>query len=100
MSNKAVELYEKRFGLNISKSIAAAEKVGGLYDNQTLNNVASINFRRYASMNIQMEESWKGFNSTIFGISLAGQNIFGKNVVNLYSVMHPWISLISFLNME
>ena len=76
MSNKAVELYEKRFGLNISKSIAAAEKVGGLYDNQTLNNVASVNFRRYASMNIQMEESWKGFNSTIFGISLAGQNIF------------------------
>ena len=76
MSNKAVELYEKRFGLNISKSIAAAERVGGLYDNQTLNNVASINFRRYASMNIQMEESWKGFNSTIFGISLAGQNIF------------------------
>ena len=76
ISNKAVELYEKRFGLNISKSIAAAERVGGLYDNQTLNNVASINFRRYASMNIQMEESWKGFNSTIFGISLAGQNIF------------------------
>ena len=76
MSNKALELYEKRFGLNISKSIAAAERVGGLYDNQTLNNVASINFRRYASMNIQMEESWKGFNSTIFGISLAGQNIF------------------------
>ena len=76
MSNKAVELYEKRFGLNISKSIAAAERVGGLYDNQTLNNVASINFRRYASMTIQMEESWKGFNSTIFGISLAGQNIF------------------------
>ncbi|GIS53894.1 hypothetical protein Ct9H90mP29_09360 [bacterium] len=27
-------------------------------------------------MNIQMEESWKGFNSTIFGISLAGQNFF------------------------
>ena len=76
MSNKAVELYEKRFGLNIRKSIAAAERVGGIYDNQTLNNVASINFRRYASMNIQMEESWKGFNSTIFGISLAGQNIF------------------------
>ena len=76
MSNKAVELYEKRFGLNISKSIAAAERVGGLYDNQALNNVASINFRRYASMNIQMEESLKGFNSTIFGISLAGQNIF------------------------
>ena len=76
MSIKAVELYEKRFGLNISKSIAAAERVGGLYDNQTLNNVASINFRRYASMNIQMEESLKGFNSTIFGISLAGQNIF------------------------
>ena len=76
MSNKAIELYEKRFGLNITKSIAAAEKVGGLYDNQTLNNVASVNFRRYASMNIQMEESWKGFNSTMFGISLAGQNIF------------------------
>ena len=76
ISNKAVELYEQRFGLNISKSIAAAERVGGLYDNQTLNNVASINFRRYASMNIQMEESLKGFNSTIFGISLAGQNIF------------------------
>ena len=76
MSIKAIELYEKRFGLNITKSIAAAEKVGGLYDNQTLNNVASVNFRRYASMNIQMEESWKGFNSTIFGISLAGQNIF------------------------
>ncbi len=76
MTNKAVELYEERFGLNITKSIAAAERVGGLYDNKTLNNVASINFRRYASMNIQMEESLDGFNSTFFGISLAGQNIF------------------------
>ena len=71
MTNKAVELYEERFGLNINKSIAAAERVGGLYDNKTLNNVASINFRRYASMNIQMGESLDSFNSTFFGISLA-----------------------------
>ena len=75
-TKKVVELYEDRFGLNIRKSIAAAEKVGGLYANKTLNNVASVNFRRYASMNIQMEESIKAFNSTIFGISLSGQNIF------------------------
>ena len=75
-STKAVELYEERFGLNIRKSIAAAEKVGGLYANEALNNVASVNFRRYASMNIQMEESFNNFNSAIFGISLAGQNIF------------------------
>lgn len=76
ISEKAIELYEKRFGLNISKSIAAAEKVGGLYDNKMINNVASVNFRRYASMNIQMNESYKNLNSALFGISLTGQNIF------------------------
>jgi len=76
ISEKAIELYEKRFGLNISKSIAAAEKVGGLYDNQTINNVASVNFRRYASMNIQMSESYENLNTALFGISLTGQNIF------------------------
>lgn len=76
ISEKAIELYEKRFGLNISKSIAAAEKVGGLYDNKMINNVASVNFRRYASMNIQMNESYKNLNSALFGKSLTGQNIF------------------------
>ena len=76
LTEKALELYQKRFGLNISKSIAAAEKVGGLYQNKALNNVASVNFRRYASMNIQMSESLKSLNTLLFGISLTGQNIF------------------------
>ena len=56
--DQTIELYESRFGLNIKKSISAAEKVGGLYKNQALNRIASINFRRYASLNIQMEESF------------------------------------------
>ena len=56
--DQTIELYESRFGLNIKKSISAAEKVGGLYKNQALNRIASINFRRYASLNIQMKESF------------------------------------------
>lgn len=76
LSEKVVELYEKRFGLNIQKSISAAEKVGGLYQNKAINSVASVNFRRYASMNIQVKESLKDFQKIIFGISFAGQKIF------------------------
>ena len=76
ISGKALELYEKRFGLNISKSIAAAEKVGGLYQNKAINSVASVNFRRYASMNIQIEESLTEIQKIVFGISFAGQKIF------------------------
>ena len=76
VSEKTMELYEKRFGVNISKSISAAEKVGGLYKNKALNNIASVNFRRYASMDIQMKESLSSINSTLFGISFAGQSMF------------------------
>jgi len=74
--DKAVETYENRFGLNIQKSIDAAEKMGGLYQSNIMNTVASINFRRYASLNEQMEESFSSFKSFLIGKSLAGQNIF------------------------
>ncbi len=76
--NKTIELYESRFGLNIKKSISAAEKVGGLYKNQALNRIASINFRRYASLNIQMEESLTDPKTFLLGKSFAGQNIFWR----------------------
>ena len=76
--DKSIEMYESRFGININKSIAAAEKVGGLYDNQTLNRIASINFRRYASLNIQMEESFSNSLTLLFGTSFSGQNLFWK----------------------
>lgn len=76
ISEKAIELYEKRFGLNIQKSISAAEKVGGLYQNKAINSIASVNFRRYASMNIQLKESLTEFQKIIFGVSFAGQKIF------------------------
>ena len=76
ISNKASELYESRFGLNIKKSISAAEKVGGLYNNQLLNSISSINFRRYASLNIQMEESFSNSKIFFIGTSFSGQNLF------------------------
>ena len=76
--DRTIELYESRFGLNIKKSISAAEKVGGLYKNQTLNRIASINFRRYASLNIQMEESFTHAKTFILGKSFAGQNLFWR----------------------
>ena len=75
---KSIEMYESRFGININKSIAAAEMVGGLYTNQTLNKVTSINFRRYASLNIQMQESLSNSNTFLFGTSFSGQNLFWK----------------------
>ena len=75
---KSIEMYESRFGLNINKSIAAAEMVGGLYSNQTLNKITSINFRRYASLNIQMQESLSNSNTFLFGTSFSGQNLFWK----------------------
>ena len=56
----------------------AAEKVGGLYNNQALNSIASINFRRYASLNIQMEESFTDIRTFILGKSFAGQNLFWR----------------------
>ena len=71
-------MYESRFGININKSIAAAEMVGGLYSNQTLNKITSINFRRYASLNIQMQESLSNSNIFLFGTSFSGQNLFWK----------------------
>ena len=76
--DKTVDLYESRFGLNIKKSISAAEKVGGLYNNQILNRVASINFRRYASLNIQMKESFNDLQTFMMGKSFAGQNLFWR----------------------
>ena len=76
LTDKAVEAYEARFGLNINKSIAAAEKVGGLYNNSMMNKIASVNFRRYASLNEQMEESFSNFNTFLLGKGLAGQNVF------------------------
>ena len=74
--DKSIEMYESRFGLNINKSIAAAEKVGGLYKNQTLNTISSLNFRRYASLNIQMTESFSSLKIFLLGTSFAGQNLF------------------------
>ena len=74
--DKSIEMYESRFGLNINKSIAAAEKVGGLYKNQTLNTISSLNFRRYASLNIQMNESFSSLKIFLLGTSFAGQNLF------------------------
>ena len=76
--DRTIELYESRFGLNIKKSISAAEKVGGLYKNQALNKIASINFRRYASLNIQMKESLTEPKTFILGKSFAGQNLFWR----------------------
>ncbi len=78
MVDKTVDLYESRFGLNIKKSISAAEKVGGLYNNQILNRIASINFRRYASLNIQMKESFNDLQTFVIGKSFAGQNLFWR----------------------
>ena len=76
VSGKVIELYESRFGINIKKSINAAEKVGGLYKNSILNNITSLNFRRYASLNIQFQESMDSLDKLIIGKSLAGQQIF------------------------
>ncbi|MBH09914.1 MAG: hypothetical protein CMG74_06070 [Candidatus Marinimicrobia bacterium] len=74
--DSTVKQYEKRFGLNIKKSLSAAEKVGGLYNNKTMNRVASINFRRYASLNAQMSESLSSLRNFLFGFSHSGQVIF------------------------
>ena len=76
MLDNAKDLYENRFGLNINKSIAAAEKVGGLYKNDTMNKIASINFRRYASLNTQMKESFSNSKVFLIGTSFSGQNLF------------------------
>ena len=74
--DKTIESYESRFGINIQKSINAAEKVGGLYQSKILNNFASINFRRYASLNEQMRTSFLDIKTLLIGESNAGQNIF------------------------
>jgi len=74
--DKTIESYESRFGINIQKSINAAEKVGGLYQTKILNNIASINFRRYASLNEQMRTSFLDIKTLLIGESLAGQKIF------------------------
>ena len=88
---RTVELYESRFGLNIEKSLKAAEKVGGLYNNQALNSIASINFRRYASLNIQMEESFTDIRTFILGKSFAGQNLFWRERGNFGLLTPQWI---------
>jgi hypothetical protein len=76
MLENAKNMYENRFGLNINKSIAAAEKVGGLYKNNMMNKIASINFRRYASLNTQMKESFSDSKVFLIGKSFSGQNLF------------------------
>ena len=76
MLENAKDMYENRFGLNINKSIAATEKVGGLYKNDTMNKIASINFRRYASLNTQMKESFSDSKVFLIGTSFSGQNLF------------------------
>ena len=76
VTDRAADIYETRFGMNINKSIAAAEKIGGLYNNATINKIASVNFRRYASLNEQMEESFSNFNTFLLGKSFAGQKMF------------------------
>ena len=74
--DKTVESYESRFGINIQKSINAAEKVGGLYESNIMNKIASVNFRRYASLNEQMRTSFSDIKTLFIGESLVGQNIF------------------------
>ena len=76
--NKEVPNFKDSIRRNIKKSISAAEKVGGLYNNQILNRVASINFRRYASLNIQMKESFNDLQTFMIGKSFAGQNLFWR----------------------
>jgi len=76
MLENAKNMYENRFGLNINKSIAATKKIGGLYKNNTMNKIASINFRRYASLNTQMEESFSNSRVFLIGKSFSGQNLF------------------------
>ena len=88
--DKTIELYESRFGLNIKKSISAAEKVGGLYKNQALNRIASINFRRYASLNIQMEESLTDPKTFFLGKALQVKIYFGDIGANSGLQMHRW----------
>ena len=68
--------YQKRFGINIQKSMKAAEKVGGLSKNQTLNLATSVTFRRSASLINQMEKSFSDKFILIIGSSFTGQNIF------------------------
>ena len=74
--DKTIESYESRFGINIQKSINAAEKVGGLYQSNIMNKFASVNFRRYASLNEQMRTSFSDIKTLFIGESLAGQKIF------------------------
>ena len=45
---------------------------------KTLNKITSINFRRYASLNIQMQESFLNTNTFLFGKGFSGQNLFWK----------------------
>ncbi len=71
--------YQKRFGINIEKSMKAAEKVGGLSKNQTLNLATSLTFRRSASLINQMEKTFSDKFVFIIGTSFTGQNIFWEN---------------------
>ena len=100
MINKTIDLYESRFGLNIKKSISAAEKVGGLYDNQIINRIASLNFRRYASLNIQMKESFYDLQTFLIGKSFAGQNLFWRERGEFWFTNASMDFLIFFSNME
>ena len=79
-----MDTYETRFGININKSIAAAKKVGGLYENKIFNSISSINFRRYASLNEQMRGSFSNQNNFLFGVSFTGQRLFWEKRGELY----------------
>ena len=57
----------------------AAEKVGGLSKNQTLNLATSLTFRRSASLINQMEKTFSDNFVFIIGTSFTGQNIFWEN---------------------
>ena len=79
IANLINDSYQKRFGINIEKSMKAAEKVGGLSKNQTLNLATSFTFRRSASLINQMEKSFSDKFVFIIGSSFTGQNIFWEN---------------------
>jgi len=93
--DKAMDTYETRFGININKSIAAAKKVGGLYENKIFNSISSINFRRYASLNEQMRGSFSNQNNFLFGVSFTGQRLFWEKRGELY-IRHASMDFFDF----
>ena len=60
-----------------------------------MNSIASINFRRYASLNEQMRGSFSNLNNFLFGISFAGQRLFwGKR--GEYYIRHASMDFFDF----